>query len=95
LSFSPSTVTGGCRNSTGTITLTDPATGNGALVNISSADPSAASAPASVLVPAGQSSAQFNVTTGPVQANKTVRFEATLGPTSFVRRLVVNAGQCN
>jgi uncharacterized delta-60 repeat protein/uncharacterized repeat protein (TIGR01451 family) len=95
LSFSPSTVTGGCQNSTGTITLTDPATGNGALVNISSADPSAASAPASVLVPAGQSSVQFNVTTGPVQANKTVRFEAILGPTSFVRRLVVNAGQCN
>jgi uncharacterized delta-60 repeat protein/uncharacterized repeat protein (TIGR01451 family) len=95
LSFSPSTVTGGCQNSTGTVTLTDPATGNGALVNISSADPSAASAPAQVLVPAGQTSAQFTVTTGAVQANKTVRFEATLGQTSFVRRLVVNAGQCN
>jgi uncharacterized delta-60 repeat protein/uncharacterized repeat protein (TIGR01451 family) len=95
MSFSPSTVVGGCQNSTGTLTLSGEAPAGGATVNISSADPSAAGAPASVLVPAGQSSVQFNVTTGPVQANKTVRFEAILGPTSFIRRLVVNAGQCN
>jgi uncharacterized delta-60 repeat protein/uncharacterized repeat protein (TIGR01451 family) len=95
MSFSPSTVVGGCQNSTGTVTLSGPAPGNGVQVNISSADPSAAGSPAQVLVPGGQTSAQFSVTTGPVQANKTVRFEAILGPTSFVRRLVVNAGQCN
>lgn len=92
LSFSPSTVTGGCQNSTGTVTLSGPAPGNGVLVNISSAEPLAASAPAQVLVPGAQSSAQFTVTTGAVPTNRTVRFEATLGPTSFVRRLVVNAG---
>lgn len=95
MSFSPSTVVGGCQNSTGTVTLSGEAPAGGATVNISSADPSAATAPAQVIVPAGQTSVQFNVTTGPVQANKTVRFEAILGPTSFVRRLVVNAGQCN
>jgi uncharacterized delta-60 repeat protein/uncharacterized repeat protein (TIGR01451 family) len=92
LSFSPSTVTGGCQNSTGTITLSGPAPGNGVQVNISSAEPLAAGAPAQVLVPGGQSSAQFTVTTGAVPTNRNVRFEATLGPTSFVRRLVVNAG---
>lgn len=92
LSFSPSTVTGGCQNSTGTVTLSGPAPGNGVMVSISSAEPLAASAPAQVLVPGGQTSAQFTVTTGAVPTNRNVRFEATLGPTSFVRRLVVNAG---
>jgi uncharacterized delta-60 repeat protein/uncharacterized repeat protein (TIGR01451 family) len=92
LSFSPSTVTGGCQNSTGTITLSGPAPGNGVQVSISSAEPLAASAPAQVLVSGGQTSAQFTVTTGAVATNRNVRFEATLGPTSFVRRLVVNAG---
>jgi uncharacterized delta-60 repeat protein/uncharacterized repeat protein (TIGR01451 family) len=95
LSFSPSTVTGGCQNSTGTITLTGAAPGNGVLVNVSSASPAVASAPAQVLVPGGASSAQFTVTTFTVQANTTARFEATLGPTSFVRRINVNAGACN
>lgn len=93
LSFSPSTVFGGCQNSTGTVTLSGPAPANGGVfVHISSAEPSAASAPAQVLVPAGQTSAQFTVTTSPVVTDRTVRFEVTLGPTSFVRRLVVNSG---
>lgn len=92
LSFSPSTVIGGCQNSTGTVTLTGPAPGNGVMVSITSAEPLAAGAPAQVLVPGGQSSAQFTVTTGAVSSNRNVRFEAVLGPTSFVRRLVVNAG---
>jgi uncharacterized delta-60 repeat protein/uncharacterized repeat protein (TIGR01451 family) len=92
LSFSPSTVTGGCQNSTGTVTLSGPAPANGVFVHISSAEPSAASAPAQVLVPGGQTTAQFTVTTSPVVTNRTVRFEVTLGPTSFVRRLVVNSG---
>lgn len=92
LSFSPSTVIGGCQNSTGAVTLSGPAPGNGVMVSISSADQLAAGAPAQVLVPGGQTSAQFTVTTGAVPVNKTVRFEVTLGPTSFVRRLVVNAG---
>ena len=92
LSFSPSTVFGGCQNSTGTVTLSGPAPNNGVFVHISSAEPSAASAPAQVLVPGGQTSAQFTVTTSPVVTDRTVRFEVTLGPTSFVRRLVVKSG---
>jgi uncharacterized delta-60 repeat protein/uncharacterized repeat protein (TIGR01451 family) len=92
LSFSPSTVFGGCQNSTGTVTLSGPAPANGVFVHLSSAEPSAASAPAQVLVPGGQTSAQFTVTTSPVVTDRTVRFEVTLGPTSFVRRLVVKSG---
>jgi hypothetical protein len=95
MSFSPSTVTGGCQNSTGTVTLSGAAPTGGATVTLQSADPNAASCPASVLVPAGQSSANFQVTTSPVVSNKQVRFQADLGPTTFVRRLNVNAGVCN
>ncbi|HZT59119.1 MAG TPA: hypothetical protein VFA21_10875 [Pyrinomonadaceae bacterium] len=95
LSFTPSTVVGGCQDSTATITFTSALPAGGAVVNISDSDPSAASAPASVNVAGNQSSVQVNVTTHAVASNKTVRFEATLGTTSFVRRLVVNAGACN
>jgi uncharacterized delta-60 repeat protein/uncharacterized repeat protein (TIGR01451 family) len=94
LSFSPSTVTGGCQNSTGTVTLSGQAPFGGATVNITSADPAAASAPAQVTVLQGQTSAQFPVTTYPVAINKQVRFQVDLGPTTFVRRINVNAG-CN
>jgi uncharacterized delta-60 repeat protein/uncharacterized repeat protein (TIGR01451 family) len=94
MSFSPSTVVGGCQNSTGTVTLSGDAPTGGATVTLSTADP-AAQPPASVFVPAGQRTATFQVTTQSVAANKTVRMQADLGPTTFVRRLVVNAGQCN
>jgi uncharacterized delta-60 repeat protein/uncharacterized repeat protein (TIGR01451 family) len=95
MSFSPSTVTGGCQNSTGTVTLTGAAPTGGATVTLQSADPAAASAPPSVVVPQGQTSATFPVTTAPVVSNKQVRFQADLGPTTFVRRINVNAGVCN
>jgi uncharacterized delta-60 repeat protein/uncharacterized repeat protein (TIGR01451 family) len=95
LSFSPSTVVGGCQNSTATITFTSALPSGGALVTISDADTSTASAPGTINVQAGATSAQFTVTTHAVQTSKTVRFEATLGATSFVRRIVVNPGACN
>jgi len=95
LSFSPSTVVGGCQNSTATVTLTQPAPGNGALVSITSTNPTIANAPSQVLVPGGATSAQFMVTTYTVQANTTARFEVDYNSSSFVRRLVVNAGACN
>jgi uncharacterized repeat protein (TIGR01451 family) len=95
MSFAPSTVTGGCQNSTGTVTLTGAAPTGGATVTLQSADPAAASAPPSVVVPQGQTSATFPVTTAPVVSNKQVRFQADLGPTTFVRRINVNAGVCN
>jgi uncharacterized delta-60 repeat protein len=95
LSFSPSTVVGGCQNSTATITFTSAIPSGGAVVTISDADTSTASAPTTINVQGGATTAQFTVTTHAVQAQKTVRFEATLGATSFVRRIVVNPGACN
>jgi uncharacterized delta-60 repeat protein/uncharacterized repeat protein (TIGR01451 family) len=95
MSFVPSTVIGGCQNSTGTVTLSGLAPTGGATVTLSTVDPAAANPGPSVTVPAGFNSADFTVVTGPVPSNRAVRMEATLGPTSFVRRLVVNTGQCN
>ena len=95
LSFNPGTVTGGCQNTTGTVTLSGEAPFGGATVTLQSNDPSAASCPASVTVLQGQTSANFQVTTSPVVSNKQVRFQADLGPTTFVRRINVNAGVCN
>ncbi len=92
MSFSPSTVIGGCQNSTGTVTLSGLAPTGGALVTLSTVDALAANPGPSVTVPAGQSTANFTVVTGAVPTNRAVRMEATLGPTSFVRRLNVNAG---
>ncbi|HEY0377659.1 MAG TPA: hypothetical protein VGC87_12110 [Pyrinomonadaceae bacterium] len=95
MSFSPSTVVGGCQNSQGTVTLSGLAPTGGATVTLSTVDPAAANPGPSVTVPAGFNSANFTVFTGPVPSNRNVRMEATLGPTSFVRRLVVNTGNCN
>ena len=92
MTFSPSTVIGGCQNSTGTVTLSGLAPTGGALVTLSTVDPLAANPGPSVTVPAGQNTANFTVVTGAVPTNRAVRMEATLGPTSFVRRLNVNAG---
>jgi hypothetical protein len=61
VSANPSTVTGG-NSATGTVTLTTPAPGGGISVALSSA-PSAISVPASVVVPATQSSASFSIST--------------------------------
>jgi len=96
LSFSPSTTTGGCPPyPTATVTLSGQAPFGGATVDISSADPAAASGPPTVTVLQGQTTAQFTVTTGSVVSSKQVRFQADLGPTTFVRRIVVNSGICN
>jgi len=64
VSANPSTVTGG-NSATGTVTLTAPAPAGGISVALSSA-PSAISVPASVVIPATQSSASFSISTTPV-----------------------------
>jgi hypothetical protein len=61
VSANPSTVTGGT-SATGTVILTAPAPAGGMSVALSSA-PSAISVPASVVVPATQSSASFSIST--------------------------------
>jgi hypothetical protein len=72
LTLSPTTVTGGLENSTGTVTLNGPAPPGGAQVALSSSNPSVASVPSSVMVPAGATSATFTVTTSIVVLSQNV-----------------------
>ncbi|HZH99337.1 MAG TPA: hypothetical protein VEX38_10230, partial [Fimbriimonadaceae bacterium] len=80
LSVNPSTVKGG-NSTTGTVTLTGPATAGGQPVNIWS-DSSAFVLPQTVTVPAGNSSTTFTVGTKPVGATVTRYLKATLGGTT-------------
>lgn len=71
------TTIGGGRTVTGTVTLTGPAVGSGSTVTLSDNGPEL-TVPASVTVPAGQSSATFSVFTAQVSANVTRTITATL-----------------
>jgi hypothetical protein len=77
LSVNPSSVTGGTP-STGTVTLGSAAPSGGVSVSLGSNLPGSASVPATVTVPAGATSATFQITTFPVD-NTTVQLSATLG----------------
>jgi uncharacterized protein (TIGR03437 family) len=68
-SISPSTVSGG-ESATGTVTLAQPAPSRGALVNLASNN-SAATVPASVIIPTGQTMATVPVSTSTVSSATT------------------------
>jgi hypothetical protein len=89
MGVAPGNVTGGT-NATGTVTLSGPAPAGGALVTLSSNNP-AASVPASVLIPAGLTSASFPVQTNPVTTFVTVTLTSTYGSLQSTQtaRLVV------
>ncbi len=86
LTLAQSTVTGGAAT-TGTVTLTGPAATGGDTVTLVS-DNAAAQVPPSVSVPAGQTSAQFNVTTT-AGANATAHITATFNSSSQTATLTV------
>lgn len=88
LSVSPTSVVGG-NAVQGTITLTSGAPSGGAVVTLSSANPSVVAVPASVTVPAGASTATFAVTTSSVTANTSVVITASYGGTSRTTTLTV------
>lgn len=75
LKVNPATVGGG-NSTTGTITLTDAAPSGGALIALSSGNPSFVGVPAHVTVPAGSSTATFTVTTLAVPSSTTVTLSA-------------------
>ncbi|MCB1022610.1 MAG: hypothetical protein KDC27_21955, partial [Acidobacteria bacterium] len=75
LSLSPTTVNGG-ESSTGTVTLSAAAPVGGVLVNLSSGNLNATVLP-SLVIPGGQSSAQFQVTTVTVGAQQTAQISAS------------------
>ncbi len=88
VSVSPTSVVGGT-TSQGKVTLTSGAPSGGAVVNLSSANPSVAAVPASVTVPAGATSATFNVTTSTVTVNTSVIITATYSGVSRTTTLTV------
>ncbi len=90
--ISPTSVTGG-NTATGTITLSAPAPTGGFVVNISSSNPSVASAPSSVTVAQGQTTATFTINTASVSTQTTVTFTASANGISRQANLTVNPAQ--
>jgi hypothetical protein len=88
LSLSPSTVTGGT-SSTGTINLSSAAPSGGAVVSLSSSDPSVASVPPSVTVQAGATTTTFTVATTAVAASTSITITATSSGTIETASLTV------
>jgi len=91
LTLSPSSVAGGT-GVTGTVTLTGPASTGGAVVTLAS-NSAAAKAPSSVTVPAGATSATFNITTSAVNSNTNATITATYAGTSASAVLAVTASK--
>src|SRR5205807_1857642 len=91
LTLNPTSVTGGTQSSTGTVTLSGPAPSGGAVVSLSSSNPSIAAAPSSVTVPAGGSSASFTVTTSGVVASTAVTISASYGGARRTASLTVTS----
>ena len=92
ITLSPSVVTSGS-SSQATVTLSGPAP-TGVVVSLSNSNPSAASAPASVMIPAGAISATFTVTAAPgakVQTSATIT--ASYGGQGASATLTISAGQ--
>jgi peptidoglycan/xylan/chitin deacetylase (PgdA/CDA1 family) len=89
LSVSPSSVVGGT-GSTGTVTLNGPAPSGGAVVSLSSSNPSVASVPSSVTVGNGNTSAAFPVTTVAVSSTTAVNISALYGGVNRSSPLTVN-----
>jgi hypothetical protein len=81
LGISPSTVTGGQQNPTGTVTLASPAAAGGVLVTLSSNNASA-TVPASLVIPQGQTSGTFTVTTSVVGSTQSPTITATSANTA-------------
>jgi hypothetical protein len=79
LTLNPATVTGGLISSAGTVSLSGPALSGGVVVVLASSNPSRASVPANVTVPAGSTSAVFNVATAGVKRKTGVTITASYG----------------
>jgi hypothetical protein len=91
VTLNPTSVTGGSP-STGTVTLSGPASGYAVSVSLSS-NSSAATVPASVTVAAGASTATFTVSTSAVSASTPVTITASYGGATTTASLTVVPAQ--
>ena len=89
VSLNPTSVVGGT-NSTGTVTIASAASAGGFVVSLSS-DKAFANVPASVTVPAGATTATFNVGTSAVGSDSTATISASGGGASASAILTVTA----
>lgn len=88
LTLNPTSVGGGTP-STGTVVLGGPAPAGGSLVTLAVDNSSAAQVPWSLLIPPGQTTATFTVTTFPVSSTTTVTVRAASpGPTVYAQLTV-------
>ena len=90
LSVSPTSVTGGSANATGTATLTAAAPSGGAVVTLSSSNTGAATVPASITIPAGSTSGTFTVTSKAVTTSTSVNVSGAYGGVTRTGTLTVN-----
>jgi hypothetical protein len=81
LSMNPASVIGGLESSTGTVTLSEPAPAGGVIVRLSCSN-GAASAPSSVVIPAGATRASFTVNTSIVLISTSTAISASYNGTS-------------
>src|SRR6266478_3118335 len=88
LALNPTSVAGG-NSSTGSVTLNGPTPAGGAQVTLSSSNTAAATAPSSVTVPAGATSATFTVSTSVVTASTAVTISAAYGGATRTASLAV------
>jgi photosystem II stability/assembly factor-like uncharacterized protein len=89
LSLNPTSVTGGAA-SIGTVTLNTAAPASGVIVALSNSNPTVATVPASVTVPAGATSAAFTISTSPVAASIAVTISATYSGVRKSANLIIN-----
>jgi len=89
ISLNPTTVRGG-NSSVGMVTLTAAAPLGGFQVNLSSSNPTRASVPAMVTVPAGSPSATFTVTTTAINKKTVVKIAASAGAVTKTASLTIN-----
>src|SRR5262245_9293753 len=89
LTFNPSVLIGGA-NSTGTVTLNSAAPAGGAVVTLTSGNPTAVPVPAPVTVAPGATSASFPVTTNPVTTVTQVNITATSLGASRISTMTLN-----
>ncbi|MFN2384789.1 MAG: hypothetical protein ABR576_00610 [Thermoanaerobaculia bacterium] len=89
LTLSPTTVAGG-GSSQGTVALNAAAPSGGAVVTLSSGNPTVASVPASVAIPAGLMSASFSIATQAVSTSTPVTIGAAYGGSNTAATLTVS-----
>ncbi|MFN3728475.1 MAG: hypothetical protein ACK4XJ_02020 [Fimbriimonadaceae bacterium] len=77
LTINPTTIPGGAV-AQGTISIGGNAPAGGVTINLSSSNTAAATVPSTVVIPAGQSSATFDVTANPTNVNLTSTITASL-----------------